>query len=62
MAQACPGLATVTDCDLNVHNTAQIGNQCWMHENLRSAPVSRQIAPNMMNTMPIFYVLFPLLS
>ena len=36
MAQACLGLATVTDYDLNVYNTVQIGNQCWMRENLRS--------------------------
>ena len=35
-AQACLGLATVTDYDLNVYNTVQIGNQCWMRENLRS--------------------------
>ncbi len=36
MAHACLGLATVTDYDLNVYNTVQIGNQCWMRENLRS--------------------------
>ena len=36
MAQACLGLATVTDYDQNVYNTVQIGNQCWMRENLRS--------------------------
>ena len=36
MAQACLGLATVTDYDLNVYNTVQIGDQCWMRENLRS--------------------------
>ena len=36
LAQACLGLATVTDYDLNVYNTVQIGNQCWMRENLRS--------------------------
>ncbi len=36
IAQACLGLATVTDYDLNVYNTVQIGNQCWMRENLRS--------------------------
>ena len=35
-AHACLGLATVTDYDLNVYNTVQIGNQCWMRENLRS--------------------------
>ena len=35
-AQACLGLATVTDYDRNVYHTVQIGNQCWMRENLRS--------------------------
>ena len=36
VAQACPGLATVIDYDLNIYNTVQIGNQCWMRENLRT--------------------------
>ena len=34
--QACPGMATVTDQDGNVYNTVQIGNQCWMRENMRA--------------------------
>ena len=32
----CPGMATVMDYDGNAYNTVQIGNQCWMKENLRT--------------------------
>jgi uncharacterized protein (TIGR02145 family) len=35
-AQPCPGIATVTDYDGNIYNTVQIGNQCWMKENMRA--------------------------
>ena len=34
--QACPGAPTVTDYDGNTYNTVQIGNQCWMKQNLRT--------------------------
>ncbi|MCR4737002.1 MAG: fibrobacter succinogenes major paralogous domain-containing protein [Bacteroidales bacterium] len=32
----CVGVETVTDIDSNVYNTVQIGQQCWMKENLRT--------------------------
>jgi uncharacterized protein (TIGR02145 family) len=31
----CPGVPTVKDIDGNTYNTVQIGNQCWLKENLR---------------------------
>lgn len=30
------GVSTLTDIDNNTYNTVQIGNQCWMKENLRT--------------------------
>ena len=38
--QSCPGTPTVTDYDGNTYNTVQIGNQCWMKENLRTTRYS----------------------
>ena len=42
--QPCPGAPTLTDVDSNVYNTVQIGNQCWMKENLRTTHYSNGMA------------------
>ena len=38
--QPCPSTATVTDYDGNTYNTVQIGQQCWMKENLKTTHYS----------------------
>ena len=39
-AQPCPNTPIVTDYEGNTYNTVQIGNQCWMKENLRTTHYS----------------------
>lgn len=41
--QPCTAAATVTDVDGNTYNTVQIGNQCWMKENLRTTHYASSI-------------------
>ena len=36
MARPCPDAPMVSDIEGNWYNTVQIGNQCWMKENLRT--------------------------
>ena len=58
-AQPCPSTPTVTDYEGNVYNTVQIGNQCWMRENLRTThspdgtTITNGFSPN--NTTPYYY-------
>ncbi len=57
--QPCPNVATVTDYDGNVYNTVQIGNQCWMKENLRTTHYSNganiPVGNTSSNTNPYYY-------
>ena len=46
----CPNAATLTDIDGNVYHTVQIGNQCWMKENLRTTRYTDNTAIPTSNT------------
>lgn len=58
--QPCPGAPLVFDFEGNSYNTIQIGNQCWMRENLRSTyyadgePIPAGNS-NTSNTNPYYY-------
>ena len=62
--QPCPNAATLTDIDGNTYNTVQIGDQCWMKENLRtthyadgvSIPVGNMSGEGS-NILPYYYIL-----
>ena len=57
--QPCPGSPTVTDIDNNIYNTVQLGNQCWMKENLRTTRYADGTAilmgPGLSTTVPYRY-------
>ena len=57
--QPCPNAATVTDYDGHVYNTVQIGNQCWMKENLRTTHYSNgesiSLGSTTSSTTPYYY-------
>ncbi|MBR6174575.1 MAG: fibrobacter succinogenes major paralogous domain-containing protein [Bacteroidales bacterium] len=40
----CPDLPKVTDFDGNEYNTVQVGNQCWLRENIRSTHYANGVA------------------
>ena len=60
-ALPCPNTPTVTDYDGNTYNTVQIGNQCWMKENLRTTHYADGMSipagsvNNWSNTDPYYY-------
>lgn len=57
----CPGTPTLTDIDGNVYNTVQIGQQCWMKENLRTTRYadSTEIPTGISDSYTLPYRYFP---
>nr|NQU92392.1 T9SS type A sorting domain-containing protein [Bacteroidota bacterium] len=48
----CPGILTITDIDGNNYNTVQIGDQCWMKENLRTITYNNGVSiPNIQDSI-----------
>lgn len=57
--QPCPNAAVLTDIDNNTYNTVQIGQQCWMKENLRTTHYadgsSIPVGSDTSGTSPYYY-------
>lgn len=66
--QPCPDIPNFTDIDGNVYNTVQVGNQCWMKENLRTTRYADGVVIPQgedsvwSTTEPYFYILDELAS
>lgn len=58
--QACQGMDSIADIDGNVYHTVQVGQQCWLRENIRSTryadgtPVAASVSDTS-STLPFRY-------
>ncbi|MBO4481709.1 MAG: fibrobacter succinogenes major paralogous domain-containing protein [Bacteroidales bacterium] len=57
----CKGVAAVMDVDSNIYNTVQIGEQCWMKENLKTTKYAdgTSISKGSTTSTTIAYWYFP---